>query len=73
MFLSYFHLLVKETKKYILFCDIFLLEKGFFSVFSSHFHVLNENEGKSKKYINFLLQFIFFFSKLHKLSPFQRF
>ena len=34
-------------------------EKGFFSVFSFHFHVLNENEGKSKKYINFSWQFIF--------------
>ena len=28
--------------------------------FSFHFHVLNENEGKSKKYINFSWQFIFF-------------
>ena len=28
--------------------------------FFYHCHVLNENEGKSKKYINFLLQFIFF-------------
>ena len=55
-------------KKYI-----FLLEKGFFSVFSLHFHVLIENEGKSKKYINFLLQFIFFLSNYHKLSSFQRF
>ena len=51
----------------------FLKKKGFFSVFSFHFQVLNENEGKSKKYINFSWQFIFFFSKLHKLSRFQRF
>ena len=35
------------------------LKKGFFSVFSFHFPVLYENEGKSKKYINFLWQFIF--------------
>ena len=42
-------------KKYI-----FLWEKGFFSVFSFHFHVLNENEGKTKKYINISLHFIFF-------------
>ena len=36
------------------------LKKGFFSVFSFHFHVLKENEGKNKKYINFSWQFIFF-------------
>ena len=42
-------------KKYI-----FLLEKGFFSVFSFHFHFLIENEKKSKKYINFSWQIIFF-------------
>ena len=35
------------------------LRKGFFSVFSFHFHVLYENEGKSMKYINFSWQFIF--------------
>ena len=51
----------------------FLLEKGFFSDFSFHFHVFNENEGKSKKHINFFFAFHFFLSKLHKLFPFQRF
>ena len=51
----------------------FSFRKRIFSVFSLHILVLIENEGKRKKYINFLLQFISFFSKLHKLSPFQRF
>ena len=32
-----------------------------FSVFSFHVHILNENEGKSKKYIDFSWQLIFFF------------
>ena len=36
------------------------LRKRIFLCFSFHFHVLNENEGKSKKYINFSWQFIFF-------------
>ena len=44
-----------QGKKYI-----FLLEKVFLSVFSFYIHVLIENEGKCKKYINFLWQFIFF-------------
>ena len=39
------------------------LRKRIFQWFSFHFHVLNENEGKSKKYINFSWQFIFFFSQ----------
>ena len=43
-----------NEKKYI------SLRKLFFSVFSFHIHVLNENEGKSKKYINFSWEFIFF-------------
>ena len=42
---------------------IFHLEEEFFSVFSLHYHVLIENDGKSKKYINFWLQFTFFFSQ----------
>ena len=33
--------------------------KRIFQCFSLHFHVLIENEGKSKKYISLLLQFIF--------------
>ena len=36
------------------------LRKRIFQSFSFHFHVFNENEGKSKKYINFSWQFIFF-------------
>ena len=36
------------------------LRKRIFQCFCFHFHVLNENEGKSKKYINFSLEFIFF-------------
>ena len=39
---------------------MYFFKKKDFSVFSFHFHVLNENEGKSKKYINFSCQFIFF-------------
>ena len=35
-------------------------KKDFSVFFSFHCHVLNENEGKSKKYINFSWQFIFF-------------
>ena len=42
---------------------IFHLEEGFFCVFSLHYHVLIENDGKNKKYINFLLQFNFFSQK----------
>ena len=41
--------------------NIYFFKKKDFSVFFSfHLHVLNENEGKSKKYINFSRQFIFF-------------
>ena len=36
------------------------LRKRNFQCFSFHFHVLNENEEKSKKYIYFSWQFIFF-------------
>ena len=49
------------------------LRKRIFQCFSFHFHVLNKNEGKSKKYINFSWQLIFFISKLHKLSCFHCF
>ena len=40
--------------------NIYFFKKIFFLCFSFHFHVLNENEGKSKKYNNILWQFIFF-------------
>ena len=39
----------------------FFKKKDFLVFFSFYFHDLIENERKSKIYINFLLQFIFFF------------
>ena len=43
-----------KKKKYIYF------RKRIFQFFSFHFHVLIENEGKTKEYIDFFLQLIFF-------------
>ena len=52
---------IKCNTSYLILKIYVSLRKGILSVFSFHFHVLNENEGKSKKYINFSWQFIFFF------------